>query len=59
MNICAPAITDFLACWSQALEIAFLKLVKWIKKATDHEVQNFNNDDQDSHPHGLFKILDC
>jgi len=59
MDICASAITDSLACWSQAREVAFGMLVKWIKKETYHNVQRFDNDNQDSDPQGLFKILDC
>ena len=58
MDICASAISDSLACGSQAREVAFRKLVKWIKKGTNHNVQRFDKDNKDSHPQGLFKILD-
>jgi len=59
MNIRASAIADSWAWWSPAREAAFRKLVKWIKTATDDDLQKFDDDDQDSHPQDLFKILDC
>ena len=59
MNTHASAIADSVAWWSQSGEVAFCKLVKSIKKATDHDLQRFDDSDQDSRPLGLFKIFDC